>query len=69
MRRENRLGSCMRGCSRSERAKTALVFAGIASVALYGLGDLASGLLYHGYTFRDQRISENCPLSARLSGH
>ncbi len=36
----------------------ALLFAGIAAVVIYGLGDLVSGLLYHGYRFRDQAISE-----------
>ncbi len=36
----------------------ALLFAGIAAVVVYGLGDLVSGLLYHGYSFRDQAISE-----------
>lgn len=30
----------------------------IASVVVYGLGDLAAGLLYGGYSFRDQWISE-----------
>jgi hypothetical protein len=32
--------------------------AAIASVAVYGLGDLASGLSYAGYSYRDQWISE-----------
>ncbi len=36
----------------------ALLFAGIAAVVIYGLGDLVSGLLYHGYSYRDQAISE-----------
>ena len=35
-----------------------LLVAAIASVAVYGLGDLASGLLYDGYSYRDQWISE-----------
>ncbi|MBE0611488.1 MAG: DUF998 domain-containing protein [Dehalococcoidia bacterium] len=30
----------------------------ILSVAVYGVGDLLSGLLYDGYSFRDQGISE-----------
>ena len=38
--------------------KSILVAAGIAAVTLYGIGDLASGLLYAGYSFRDQAISE-----------
>ena len=32
--------------------------AAIASVVVYGLGDLASGLLYDGYSYKDQWISE-----------
>jgi hypothetical membrane protein len=35
-----------------------LLGAAIACVVPYGLGDLASGLLYEGYSFRDQWISE-----------
>ena len=35
-----------------------LLVAAIASVVVYGLGDLASGLLYDGYSYRDQWISE-----------
>jgi hypothetical membrane protein len=35
-----------------------LLVAAIASVTVYGLGDLASGLLYEGYSYRDQWISE-----------
>jgi hypothetical membrane protein len=35
-----------------------LVVTAIASVVVYGLGDLTSGLLYHGYSYRDQWISE-----------
>jgi len=36
----------------------ALLVAAIASVVVYGLGDLASGMLYDGYSYRDQWISE-----------
>jgi hypothetical protein len=36
----------------------ALLAAGILAVAIYGVGDLVSGLLYTGYSFRDQAISE-----------
>jgi hypothetical protein len=39
-------------------ATTALLFAGVAAVALYVIGDLVSGLLYGGYSFRDQAVSE-----------
>ena len=35
-----------------------LLVAGIRSVVVYGLGDLTSGLLYNGYSYRDQWISE-----------
>jgi Protein of unknown function (DUF998) len=35
-----------------------LLVAAIGSVAVYGLGDLASGLLYEGYSYGDQWISE-----------
>jgi hypothetical membrane protein len=35
-----------------------LLWAGIAAVAVYFIGDLVAGLLYSGYSFRDQAISE-----------
>lgn len=35
-----------------------LLVAGIVAVALYVVGDFVSGLLYGGYSFRDQAISE-----------
>lgn len=35
-----------------------LLWAGIAAVGLYVIGDLVSGLLYDGYSFRDHAISE-----------
>lgn len=40
------------------RTKNVLLIAGIASVVVYGLGDLVSGLLYEGYSYRDHAISE-----------
>jgi hypothetical membrane protein len=43
---------------RSDPAKKALLAAGIVAVGVYGLGDLLSGLLYDGYSFKDQAISE-----------
>ena len=43
---------------RADAVDTALVAAGILAVAIYGVGDLASGVLYSGYSFRDQAISE-----------
>jgi uncharacterized membrane protein len=42
----------------SRPLKRLLLAAGIAAVALYGIGDLVSGLLYEGYRFADQAISE-----------
>jgi hypothetical protein len=35
-----------------------LLIACVASVVVYGLGDLVSGLLYRGYSYKDQWISE-----------
>jgi hypothetical protein len=35
-----------------------LLWAGIAAVVVYAVGDLVSGLVYDGYSFRDQAISE-----------
>jgi Protein of unknown function (DUF998) len=35
-----------------------LLMAGIAAVGLYVMGDLLAGLLYDGYSFTDQAISE-----------
>lgn len=35
-----------------------LLMAGFVAVGLYGIGDLVSGLLYEGYSYRDQAISE-----------
>ncbi len=35
-----------------------MLAAAIAAVVVYGIGDLVSGLLYQGYSFRDQAISE-----------
>lgn len=42
----------------SRTARNWLLLAGIASVVVYAVGDLASGLLYDGYSYRDQWISE-----------
>ncbi len=44
--------------SRSLAARKAYLVAAIAAAAVYGLGDLISGLLYEGYSHRDQAISE-----------
>ncbi len=43
---------------RAEAVDRFLLAAGILAVAVYGVGDLLSGLLYSGYSFRDQAISE-----------
>jgi hypothetical membrane protein len=43
---------------RSGTASKALLAAGIVAVGVYGLGDLLSGLLSDGYSFKDQAISE-----------
>lgn len=42
----------------SSRATLTLLAGGIAAGAVYATGDLISGLLYSGYSFRDQAISE-----------
>jgi hypothetical membrane protein len=43
---------------RSRTATKALLAAGIVAVGVYAVGDLLSGLLYDGYSFKDQAISE-----------
>jgi len=40
------------------RRNRLLLLAGVVAVAAYAVGDLLSGLLYDGYSFRDQAISE-----------
>jgi hypothetical membrane protein len=40
------------------RVRRALLSAGIASAVVYAVGDVTSGLRYHGYSFRNQAISE-----------
>jgi hypothetical protein len=39
-------------------AGKALLVAGIAAVGVYAVGDLLSGPLYEGYSFKDQVISK-----------
>ena len=41
-----------------QKLRDLLVVSGIAAVIVYAIGDLVSGLLYDGYSFRDQAISE-----------
>jgi hypothetical protein len=51
-------GEVMSGWWHSQAAKKVLLNGGIAAAGLYALGNLTSGLLYDGYSFRDQAISE-----------
>ena len=48
----------VRVSSHSHMPGKGLLIAGVASVLVYGLADLISGLLYDGYSFKDQWISE-----------
>ena len=43
---------------RRQAAQKALLMAGVAAVGVYVIGDVASGLLYDGYSFANQAISE-----------
>lgn len=43
---------------RSRTAKKSLLVAGVAAVVVYAIGDVLSGLLYDGYSYIDQAISE-----------
>lgn len=43
---------------RRRTVKLALIWAAVAAVVVYVVGDVLSGLLYDGYSFRDQAISE-----------
>jgi hypothetical protein len=43
---------------RGPAAKKSLLLAAVAAVVVYTIGDVLSGLLYDGYSFRDQAISE-----------
>jgi hypothetical membrane protein len=51
-------GSMVAAAWRSRTAGKALLVAGTAAVGVYAVGDLLSGLLYEGYSFKDQVISE-----------
>jgi hypothetical protein len=48
----------LKALSSHSRMPKGLLVASIASVIVYGLGDVASGLLYDGYSYKDQWISE-----------
>ena len=53
--------SCRAVMSRWWRGSAAtwiLLMAGVAAVVVYAIGDVVSGLLYDGYSFRNQAISE-----------
>ena len=47
-----------KGWLTAKACATSLLLMVVVAVAIYGLGDLGSGLLYTGYSFRDQAISE-----------
>jgi hypothetical membrane protein len=51
-------GGVMSRWWRGPAAKRALLLAAVAAVVVYTIGDVLSGLLYDGYSFRDQAISE-----------
>ena len=51
-------GDVMLGAWRSRTATKTLLVAGIVAAGAYAVGDLLSGLLYDGYSFKDQWISE-----------
>ncbi|GAA4288265.1 DUF998 domain-containing protein [Georgenia daeguensis] len=52
-------GAVVRRAGRGPGVRVSLLLAGVAAVVVYALGDLISGgLLYDGYSFRDQAISE-----------
>jgi hypothetical protein len=55
---------------RGRMARRALLIAGIVAMGVYVVADLLSGLLYEGYSFADQAISELVGLvnSVRLRG-
>ena len=50
---------------RGRAANKILLLAGVAAVVVYALGDFLSGLLYDGYSYLNQAISE---LSAAHGG-
>jgi hypothetical protein len=51
-------GDVISGCWRSRNATKLLLLAGVGAVAVYAVGDVLSGLLYDGYSWADQAISE-----------
>jgi hypothetical membrane protein len=55
---ESRGGEVMSGWWHRPTAKRLLLICAIPAVLVYAMGDVLSGLLYDGYSFRDQAISE-----------
>ena len=51
-------GDVISGWWRGRTARKALLLAGPAAVVVYAAGDVLSGLLYDGYSWADQAISE-----------
>jgi hypothetical protein len=51
-------GDVMSGWWDGRIAKTLLLMSGIVAVVVYAIGDIVSGLLYGGYSWADQAISE-----------
>jgi hypothetical protein len=51
-------GGIIRRAWHGKRMQMWLLSAGIGAVGIYAAGDLLSGLLYEGYSFKDQAISE-----------
>jgi hypothetical protein len=43
---------------RGRTAEKSLLLAAVAAVVVYAIGDVVSALLYDGYSYRDQAISE-----------
>jgi len=51
-------GEVVSGWWHKPRTTKLLLFAAIPAVVVYGIGDVLSGLLYDGYSFKDQAIIE-----------
>jgi hypothetical protein len=65
------LESCGDVISRAWRGRTVtrtLLIGGIVGAGLYAVGDLISGLVYDGYSFKDQAISELTAIGAPSRG-
>jgi hypothetical membrane protein len=53
---------------RGRKVTRTLLIGGIVGAGLYAVGDLISGLVYDGYSFRDQAISELTAIGAPSRG-